>query len=185
MSNIFRLIILACVPILSVLLRSMEAGLGHELTFLGFISTTTVYNPLSTFQVSGGVGTYNASYPGYWDPNNIATTAAQISYFVFNSGSGQILLSQESGQASHLLVGGIGFMQPTGEIFGNDFPAADSVFAHQQLGAQIDVWDQIPEVVLNRNDCKIWGIPLYALQLCIVSAPGNTAAFIAGTIHIK
>ena len=170
---------------MSVLLRSMKAGSGHELTFLGFISTTTVYDPLYTFRVSGGIGAYNASCPAFLDSDNIATIADEVSDTIFSSSGGQILLSQGPGFSSHFLTGGIAFMQPAGEITGKNFPDADSVFAHQQLGVQIDLSYPVSEFVATTGDCRIWGIPLYALSVCIAPAPGNTSALIAGTIGVK
>lgn len=150
------------------------------MTCLGFITTTTVYDPLYTFRASGGIGAYNASYPAFWDPDNIAILASEVSSTVLSSGGGQVLLSHGPGFSSHFLIGGLGFMQPLGEINGGNFPDADSVFAHQQLGVQTDLWDPVSEFVATTSDCKIWGIPLYALMLCIAPAPGNASALIAG-----
>jgi hypothetical protein len=76
-------------------------------------------------------------------------------------------------------------MQPTGEIVGNNFSDADSVFAHQQLGVQVDLSYPVSEFVATASDCRIWGIQGYALNLCIAPAPGNTSALIAGTIVVK
>jgi hypothetical protein len=172
---------------ISVLIKSMKAGLGHELMFLGFISTTTVYNTLYTFRASGGIGAYNVSYaePSNWDPSEIVILVGELSATIFSSKGGAILLSQEPDRSSHFLVGGFSFMQPTGAIFEGNFPNADSVFAHQQLGSQIDLWIPTSEVVINRSDCKIWSTQLDALQLCITSIPGNPSALFAGTIRIK
>jgi hypothetical protein len=71
-------------------------------------------------------------------------------------------------------------MQPTDQIDGTDFPDADSVVAHQQLGVQIDLSSSVSEFVATTSDCKIWGIPSYGLNLCIAPAPGNKSALIAG-----
>ena len=165
--------------------QKYEAGLRHELTFLGFISTPTVYDPLYTYRASGGIGAYNASYPPFTDPNNDALLASEVSAAVLSTRSGQITLSQGPGFSSHLLTGGIAFMQPISEINGNNFSAADSVFAHQQLGTQIDIWYPVTQFVATAGDCKIWGIPSYALSLCIAPAPGNASALIAGTMSLK
>jgi hypothetical protein len=184
-SDTYRIILLACVPIMSVLLRSMKARSGHELTFLGFISTTTVYDPHYTFRVSGGIGAYNASYAAFVDVDNTATIASELANTIFSSGGGQILLSQGPGFSSHFLTGGLAFMQPIGEIVGKNFSDAGSVFAHQQLGVQVDLSYPVSEFVASTSDCRIWGIQGYALNLCIAPAPGNTSALIAGTIGVK
>jgi hypothetical protein len=151
----------------------------------GFITITTVYHALYTFSATGGVGEYNPAFANssLWNTDMIANEVAQSSLSLFTSPTLHVLLEESTGWDSHFFTGGVASLQPGPLALNANFSKADSLFVHQQLGAQIDIWHPISGQNVSTSECKIWSISEipFALQLCITSAEDNPNILIGGT----
>jgi hypothetical protein len=86
------------------------------------------------------------------------------------------------GCASYFFPGNLDSIQPWPSIFTN-YSQADSVRVHHQQGLHFEFWSNGSVVLASSNDCKIWGGPYYAVQMCIAPLPGNH--LIAGHIILE
>jgi hypothetical protein len=155
------------------------------LTYLGFITTTPVYERLFTFPVSAGIGPYNVSLAqsNFYFPSQIAITVATLFSTLFADITNTLPLTSTHCPSdpclSYFFPGSMGLIAPWPWRIQN-FSRADVLIVRGVQGVQVDFWSRSVSDQLESNDCKLWGGDDAAIMICIAASSLNHSNLIAG-----
>ena len=148
----------------------------------------TTFAPISSFPVSAGIGSFNASFAEIWLPSVLAYQVASEVWIQFYN----FLVTKpiapitpacfESGSSSciaYLFTGGESKMYPQiSELSG--FQSADAFSIVGEPCIQGDYWNIAAGEDLTTGNCETWGSSIEAFTICVTLSTFNSSNLIAG-----
>jgi hypothetical protein len=152
------------------------------------VEPVTTFAPISSFPVSAGIGSFNASFAEIWLPSVLAYHVASEVWIQFYN----FLITKpippitpacfESGSSSciaYFFTGGESKMYPQiSEI--SDFQSADAFSIVGEPCIQGDYWNVAPGEDLTTGNCETWGSSIEAIAICVTFSAFNSSNLIAG-----